>query len=86
MTPADVLTPAIINPDAVYHDGQARLLLGLTGATLARARREHRLRYTRQGHSILYRGSWLLSWLEADASAVAQSSASALGKEGRGRV
>jgi hypothetical protein len=66
MTP-DALTPALIHPDAVYHDGQARLLLGLTGATLARARREGRLRHTRQGHRVLYRGSWLLDWLEADA-------------------
>jgi hypothetical protein len=63
----DVLTPAHIHTDGIYHDGQARLLLGLTGATLARARREGRLRFTRQGNCVLYRGAWLLAWLEADA-------------------
>jgi hypothetical protein len=63
----DLLTPAHIHPDAIYHDGQVRLLLGLPGATLDRARREGRLRYTRQGGRVLYRGTWLLAWLEADA-------------------
>jgi len=63
----DTVPHAHIHPDAVYNDGQARLLLGLTGTTLARTRREHRLRFTRQGKTVLYRGSWLLAWLEADA-------------------
>jgi hypothetical protein len=63
----DSLLPARIYPEAVYHDGQARLLLGVTGATMARARREGRLRYTRQGNRVLYLGSWLLDWLESDA-------------------
>jgi len=63
---ADTLTPKI-HPDAIYQDGQARLLLGLTGAALARARRERRLRFTRQGKRVIYRGAWLLAWLEADA-------------------
>ncbi len=53
--------------DAVYTDGQLRLLLGLTSATLGRARRNGKLRYSRQGHRILYRGSWILSWLDGDA-------------------
>jgi hypothetical protein len=63
----DELTPSHIHPDAVYQDGQVRLLLGLTGATLARARRGGGLRFTRQGRCILYRGAWLLSWLESAA-------------------
>jgi len=37
---ADVLTPAHIHPDAIYQEGQARLLLGLTGAALARGKCE----------------------------------------------
>ncbi len=59
--------PTPIDPDAIYHDGQVRLLLGLPGATLTRCRRLGTLRHSRQGHSILYRGQWLLDWLEADA-------------------
>lgn len=64
---SDALIPAHIHPDAFYQDGQARLLLGLTGTTLARARRDGRLRFTRQGNRVLYRGAWLLAWLESDA-------------------
>ena len=60
-------TPLRIDSEAIYHDGDVRLLLGLTAASTARARREGRLRYTRQGHSILYRGQWLIDWLERDA-------------------
>jgi hypothetical protein len=80
-----ILTPAHIHPDAVYHDGQARLLLGLAGATLARARREGRLRFTRQGKRILYRGAWLLAWLEADAERDLRHQAG-LPREGRGHA
>lgn len=57
-----------IDPDAIYRDGEVRLLLGLTSTTMARARRTGRLRYTRQGRAVLYRGRWLLDWLEADAA------------------
>jgi len=56
-----------IHPDAVYLDGEIRLALSLTSAALARARRERKLRFTRQGHQILYRGQWLLDWLESEA-------------------
>ena len=44
-----------------------RILLGLTSAAIARARRDGMLRYSRQGNSLLYRGTWLLTWLERDA-------------------
>jgi hypothetical protein len=63
----DLVTPGRIDPDGIYHDGQARLLLGLSGAALARARRDGRLRFTRQGKRVLYRGAWLIAWLESDA-------------------
>jgi len=65
-------TPPAIIADAVYHDGDARLALGLTDAAMRRARRDGRLRYTRQGQRVLYLGRWLLEWLEADAEEVAQ--------------
>ncbi len=63
----NAVLPARIDADGVYSDGDVRLLLGLTSATLTRARRNGALRYSRQGNSILYRGSWLLAWLECDA-------------------
>lgn len=63
----DTTRPTRIDPAGIYHDGEARLLLGLTDATMARARREGRLRYTRQGHRIIYRGQWIIDWLERTA-------------------
>ena len=65
MTDAEL--PARIDADAIYTDGDIRLMLGLTCATLARARRDGDLRYSRQGHCLLYRGRWVLDWLERDA-------------------
>ena len=65
MTEASV--PARIDPDGVYSDGDVRLLLGLSSSALSRARREGALRFSRQGNSLLYRGVWLLDWLERDA-------------------
>ena len=59
--------PFVIQPDAVYSDGEVRLALGVTSSAIVRARREKRLRYTRQGNSILYRSQWLIDWLERDA-------------------
>lgn len=63
----DAALPARIESDGVYTDGDVRLMLGLTSAALARARRDGLLKFSRQGHSILYRGVWLLDWLERDA-------------------
>ena len=58
------IEPAKIDPDAIYHDGQIRLILGLAGATLCRARRDGSLRYSRKGNTTLYRGQWILDWLD----------------------
>lgn len=55
-----------IDPDAIYDDGTLVLALGLTFATLGRARRAGELRYTRKGKRVLYRGQWLIDWLECD--------------------
>ncbi len=63
-----ISAPPRIDPEAIYHNGDVGLLLGLTSATLARARRTKLLRYSRQGHAILYRGQWLVDWLELTAS------------------
>jgi hypothetical protein len=52
-----------IDPHTIFTDGGLRLLLGLPSATLARARREGRLRYTRRGKQIFYTGEWVVAWL-----------------------
>ena len=59
-----------IQPNAVYGDGQLRLLLGLTSATLSRERREGRLRHVRKGHRTFYLGQWVLDWLESGAAPI----------------
>jgi len=58
--------PLHLDPAAVYTDGDLRIGLGLTSSALARARRMGRLRHTRQGRSILYRGEWVIAWLERE--------------------
>lgn len=63
-----IASPPRIDPEAIYHNGDVGLLLGLTFATLLRARREGKLRFSRQGNSILYRGQWLLDWIEESSS------------------
>jgi hypothetical protein len=65
-----MLEPITINPDGLYDDGAVVLALDIPSATLARARRTGRLRHTRQGRRVLYRGQWLLDWLEATATTV----------------
>lgn len=63
----DTVVPARIDADGIYSDGDVRLLLGLTSAALTRARGDGSLRYSRHGHAVLYRGQWLVDWLEQDA-------------------
>jgi hypothetical protein len=72
------MTSAIrIEPDAVYDDGAVHLALDIPTATLARARRDGRLRYTRQGRRVLYLGAWLLAWLESSAPPTGKAAAHA---------
>ena len=59
--------PTRIEPNGIYDDGTLVLGLGLTSATLSRARREGRLRFTRKGKRVLYLGRWILEWLEGEA-------------------
>jgi hypothetical protein len=56
----------LLDPNGIYDDGAVLLPLDLTSASLARARREGGLQYVRVGRRILYRGSWLLEWMERD--------------------
>ena len=56
-------TPVKVDPDGIYGDGQLRLLLGLSAATLASARDAGGLRFSRKGRHLYYRGSDVLAWL-----------------------
>jgi hypothetical protein len=60
----DSLSPIRIEPDGLYDDGTLRLLLGLACGTTARARREGSLRFSRRGNRTLYKGAWILAWIE----------------------
>jgi hypothetical protein len=57
-----------IDPETIYDTGAVVLALDVPSSTLARARREGRLRYSRQGRRVLYLGKWLLEWLATDAA------------------
>jgi hypothetical protein len=63
-----MIEPVTIVPDALYDDGALRQAIGLTPATLAAGRRAGTLRHVRRGKRILYRGSWVLTWLERESS------------------
>jgi hypothetical protein len=60
-----MIEPVLIAPDALYDDGALRQALGLTRSTLAAARRSGALQFSRQGKRILYKGAWVLSWIES---------------------
>lgn len=52
-----------IFPAALYTDAALTQALGIRRGTLARARREGRLRHFRAGNVVLYRGEWVLDWI-----------------------
>jgi hypothetical protein len=56
-----------IDPAGIYDDVRLYDALEVSAAILGRARRDGRLRYTRQGRRILYLGRWVLDWLERSA-------------------
>jgi excisionase family DNA binding protein len=59
------VVPAIqINPDAIYTEGTIALTLGVTLATLSKARSRGELQYVRRGRRVFIRGRDLLAWLE----------------------
>jgi hypothetical protein len=66
-----------IDPDAIYDDGAVCLALDIPSSALARARRDGRLRHTRQGRRALYLGQWLLDWLALDSTPPAREGARA---------
>jgi hypothetical protein len=63
---ATASNPIRIDSDGLYDDDLLYAALGLSAATLARARRDRRLRFRREGRRTLYLGRWVLDWLTAD--------------------
>ena len=61
-----MIEPVTIEPEALYDDASLRQALGLTPSALAHGRRTGGLRYTRQGRRTLYKGVWILAWLESE--------------------
>jgi hypothetical protein len=67
------MLPAVtIDPEAIYHEGNLALALDIAPATLARARRDGRLRYSRQGRRVLLLGQWVIDWLKTEASGISR--------------
>jgi hypothetical protein len=62
--------PVVIVRGALYDDALLRRALGLTEGTLAAARRSGALRHTRRGTRTLYKGEWVLEWLESDPTTI----------------
>ncbi|WP_152051313.1 hypothetical protein [Tautonia marina] len=62
-----MIEPVKIEPEALYDDAALRQTLGLTCSALSAGRRSGALRYTRQGKRTLYKGAWILAWLESEA-------------------
>ena len=62
------MTTLNIEPNGIYDDGALVLAMGVTHATLARARRDGHLRFAREGRQILYLGQWILEWIERSAA------------------
>jgi hypothetical protein len=62
-----MIDPVVIAPEAVYDDTALKQALGLSPAALSSGRRSGKLRYARKGNRTLYRGAWVLHWLDSDA-------------------
>ena len=62
-----MIEPVLIDPAAFYDDGALYQALGTDSTTLADARRTETLRFARKGKRVLYKGEWILAWLEDSA-------------------
>lgn len=63
-----MIEPVTIEPEALYDDASLGQSLGLTPAALAAGRRAGTLRHTRKGKRTLYKGAWVLAWLESESA------------------
>jgi hypothetical protein len=58
--------PIRIDPDQLFDDRSLCLALGVSEGTLARERKEGRLRCTRKGMRNFYFGRWVIDWLAGE--------------------
>ena len=59
--------PITIQTDAFYDDWVLSEALGLPLGTIVTARRTGALRFTQKGKRTLYKGSWVVDWLDSSA-------------------
>jgi hypothetical protein len=60
-----MIEPVVIIPDALYDDSLFCLQLGLSIDSVVKGRRSGLLRFARVGKRTLYRGDWVMAWIEA---------------------
>lgn len=58
------MVAAEINPTGFYDDLAVVRLLGIAARDQKKGRDRGELKFTKKGPQILYRGQWLLDWLE----------------------
>ncbi len=63
-----MIKPVMIEPEALYDDSALSQTLGLTPAALAAGRRAGTLRHTTKGKRTLYKGAWILAWIESESA------------------
>ena len=65
-------SPLSIDPESIFDREAVETTLGIAESTLRAARKSGRLKFMKLGHRVLYKGCWLLEWIEANtAQAVA---------------
>ncbi len=64
--------PITIHCDAFYDDWTLSEALGLPLGTIVAARRTGALRFTQKGKRTLYKGSWVVDWLDSSAVQAAE--------------
>jgi hypothetical protein len=69
------MAPVLIDSAGIYDDVALVRILDLSFQTLVRARKERTLRHTRKGNRVLYKGAWVLAWLETDNKPGAENAA-----------
>jgi hypothetical protein len=60
-----MLQGIVIDENALFDDTALFCAFGFSEAALAKARREKKLRFTRQGRRVYYLGAWVTAWLRA---------------------
>jgi len=60
-----MIAPTPVHPDSIYDEPAIKFCLGISPAALAEGRRSGKLRFSRIGNRILYRGGWLMGWFDS---------------------